>query len=297
MAPPRALTPLDLTAALAVVVLWAFNFIAGKVGVQQFPPLFLIALRFGLVALLLAPCLRQPLGRRIRRVMVLSVVFGCCHFGLLFFGLSGVDAGPAAIAAQLTVPFSALLAFLVYRERLGRWQILGMLVAFSGVYLLAGASAEPLSTPHLLAVVGGALAWSVSNLLIKDLGPMNAFQLNAWIAALAAPQLLGWSLILETGQGQALAGASWLGWAAIAYMAVGASITAYGLWYHLVEKYEVNQVVPLTLLAPVLAVLLSALLLGEVLSPPILIGGALTISGVAMIQFLGARRAGPRGRG
>jgi O-acetylserine/cysteine efflux transporter len=55
-------------------------------------------------------------------------------------------------------------------------------------------------------------------------------------------------------------------------------------------------VVPLTLLAPVLAVLLAALLLGEVLSLPILIGGALTISGVAMIQFLGARRTGPRGR-
>lgn len=272
--------------------MWAFNFIAGKVGVQQFPPLFLIALRFALVALLLAPYLRRPLGRRMGRIVVLSIVFGCGHFGFLFVGMSGVDAGPAAIAAQLTVPFSALLAFIVYRERLGRWQVLGMLVAFSGVYLLAGVSTVPLSVPHLGAVVGGALAWSVSNLLIKRLGQINAFQLNAWIAVLASPQLLLWSLLLETGQGEALRTANWLGWASIAYMALGASITAYGLWYHLVEKYEVNQVVPLTLLAPVLAVFLSALLLGEVLSAPIVMGGALTIAGVAMIQFLGSRRAG-----
>ena len=133
----HGLSALDWTAAWAVVLIWALNFIIGKVGVMQLPPLLLMALRFALVAGLLSPFLK-PLPGRWPTVMALSVVLGVLHFGLMFAGLRGIDAGPAAIAIQLTVPFSALLALLFYRERLGLWQLAGMLVAFVGVYLLAG---------------------------------------------------------------------------------------------------------------------------------------------------------------
>ncbi|MCU0838065.1 MAG: EamA family transporter, partial [Rhodospirillales bacterium] len=68
--------------------------------------------------------------------------------------------------------------------------------------------------------------------------------------------------------------------------AVGASITAYGLWYYLIEKHEMNRVVPFTLLAPVLAVLLAALLLDEPLTVATVAGAIITTLGVAMIQFL-----------
>jgi O-acetylserine/cysteine efflux transporter len=66
-------------------------------------------------------------------------------------------------------------------------------------------------------------------------------------------------------------------------MAIGASIIAYGLWYHLIGKHAMNSVVPLTLLSPVLAVGLAAPLLGEALTANVLIGGAVTLAGVAMI--------------
>jgi O-acetylserine/cysteine efflux transporter len=283
--PPAGLGLLDTSAALAVVVIWAFNFVAGKVGVTQVPPLLLLALRFGLVAVLLAPFLK-PLGRRRLRVIALSFVFGSLHFGPLFIGLQGVDAGPAAIAGQLIVPFSALLAFVLYRERLGRWQGLGMAIAFGGVYLLAGDPAGTFSRPHFLAIVGASFAWAVANILIKRLGPINVFQLNAWIAWSACPQLLVGSLLFETGQLAALAAADWRAWGAVVYMALGASIIAYGLWYHLIEKHAVNRVVPLTLLAPVLSVVFAVMLLAEPVTTRLVAGGLITLMGVAMIQFL-----------
>lgn len=279
------MTPLDFVLALVVVVIWAFNFIAAKVAVTQLPSLMLLALRFAVVAVVLLPFMRRP-GRRWRLVLTLSLVLGVMHFGPLFVGLEGVNAGPAAIAVQLGVPFSALIAAAFYRERLGRWQIVGMAVAFSGVYVLAGEPAAMPSLPHLALVVFAAFAWAVANILIKELGPINVFLLNAWIALLAAPQLLVASLVLERGQWQAIVAADWRAWAAIAYMAVGASITAYGLWYYLLDKYEVNRVVPLMLLAPVLAVFLAVLMLGEPLGARIVIGGAVTITGVAMIEML-----------
>lgn len=276
----------DWSAASVVVLIWAMNFVIGKVGVQELPPLLLMGLRFTLVAALLFPFLRPPGRGRWPLIAALAVVLGCLHFGLLFVGLSGVSAGPAAIAIQLTVPFSAVLAAIFYRERLGPWQLVGMGVAFAGIWLLTGEPAHAPNMAHLLMVVIAAFSWSVANVLIKRLGPINVFTLNGWLAVLTAPLLLVASALLEHGQLAALSAADWRAWGAIVYMAVGASVVAYGLWYYLIEKHEMNRIVPLTLLAPVLAVFLAALLLDEPLTTMLLIGGAVTLTGVAMIQFL-----------
>jgi O-acetylserine/cysteine efflux transporter len=283
--------PLDWAAAFTVIFIWALNFVVAKVGVSEFPPLFLLALRFALVAVLLAPFLK-PLYGAWKPMLALSVVLGGLHFGLLFVGLQEVDAGPAAIAIQLAVPFSAILAWIVYRERMGAWQITGLVIAFTGVYALAGDPARSPDPMYFGLVVAGALAWACANILIKRLVAVRPIVVNAWLALMATPQLFAMSALLETGQLRAVAEAGWRGWGAIGYMAVAASIIAYGLWYYLIGKYEMNRVVPLTLLAPVLAVFLAAAILEEPLTLNIVIGGAVTITGVAMIQFLkpGARK-------
>ena len=283
---------LDWTAALAVVLIWAVNFIVGKIGVMQVPPLLLMSMRFALVALLLAPFLKAQ-RRRWGLIVAISVVLGGMHFGLMFAGLRGVDAGPAAIAIQLTVPFSAMLAALFYRERLGAWQLTGMAVAFAGIYLLAGEPTRRPSPTHFLMVVFAAFAWALANVLIKRLGPINVFTLNAWVALLALPQLVLASFMFESGQAAAIAAADWRAWGSVIYMALLSTIAAYGLWYYLIEKHEMNRVVPMTLLSPVLAVALAVPTLGEALTLNVVIGGALTLAGVAMIQFLRPHRPEP----
>ena len=142
-------------------------------------------------------------------------------------------------------------------------------------------------------VVAAAFAWAFANVLIKRLGPVNPFTLNAWVALFACPQLLLMSLLLEGDQAAALQAADWRAWGAIVYMAIGSSIIAYGLWYHLIGKHAMNSVVPMTLLSPVLAVALAVPLLGEALTSNVLIGGAVTLAGVAMIQFLRPRLPEP----
>ena len=135
--------PLDIAAAAAVIVIWALNFIIGKIGVAQWPPLMMMMLRFALVAVLLVPFLR-PHGKPWGLIVGLSVMLGGLHFGLMFTGLKGVDAGPAAIAIQLSIPFSSLIAAVVYRDRMGPLQIAGMIIAFAGVYMISG---EPTMAP------------------------------------------------------------------------------------------------------------------------------------------------------
>lgn len=285
--------PLDWGAALFVVTIWALNFVVAKVGVGEIPPLLLLAVRFAIVAVLLAPFL-VSLRQRWKTMLALSVVQGVLHFGLLFIGLQKVDAGPAAIAIQLAVPFSAVLAWIAYGERMGLWQISGMAIAFVGVYVLAGDPARSPDPVYFTLVVSAALAWACANLLIKRLIAVRPIAVSAWLALLTAPQMMLASLILETGQWRALTTADWRAWGAILYMALGASIVAYSLWYYLIGKHEINRVVPMTLLSPLLAVLLAAGLLGEPLSLQTMLGGALAISGLAMIHFL---KISPTGRG
>ena len=282
------MTVLDRLALAAVMAIWALHFIVGKVGLAQFPPLFLIAIRLGIVALLLAPFLfrsRPPF----RHLMGFALSLGVLHYGLLFAGLSGIDAGPAAIATQLTVPFGLILAAIFFREPLTPWQGAGMAGAFAGVWLLAGEPRVAPSLVSLLLVVSSSLAWAVASIQIKRVPPINPFVFNAWVAALAAPVLLAASLAVEDRHAAILAEADWRGWSAVLFSAVLASIVSWGLWYRLLAKYEVGRIVPKTLLVPVMAVFLANLLLGEPATWEIVVGGLLTVAGVAVIHVAGSR--------
>lgn len=277
----------DILASTLVVWIWGINMIVVKLGVQELPPLFLTGLRFLLVAVATVPFL--PLPRRLMgKVALLASVLGVGHFGLLFVGLHGVDAATAAIVIQLTVPFSAIIARFLYGERLGLQGGAGMILAFAGVALIAG---EP--TRYDMLSIGvlllSALCWAASNVVVKAIGPINVLTLNGWMGLFAAPQLFILSALFEHGQINAVMTAGWPGWGAVAYTALISSLVAYSLWYWLIGRLPMNQVVPFTLLGPVISVVAGVTLLGEPLGWYKLTGGIVTVLGVALIQLRPAR--------
>ena len=274
----------DLIAALAVVLFWGLNFVVAKIGLDQFPPLMMIAMRFAVVVVVLAPFMRWPTGR-MRMLMAYAFTLGLVHFALMFTGLAHADVAVAAITIQIQVPFSALLAALFFNDQIGWRRALGMVVAIVGVVVLAG---EPRQGTELWAVamiVGAALAFAVSNLQMKALSDLKPAMVNGWLAVLATPQLFLASLVLESGLWEALKTANWHGWGSILYQSVVVVVLCYGLWYRLLRRYPVTQVVPLTLLIPVLGVGGGVVLLGEPASWELAVGGALTLIGVAIILF------------
>lgn len=276
------MTLADGLIALLVAVFWGLNFAVSKSGLEQFPPLFMIALRFGLVAALLVPFVPRP-HRRIKEIALFSVTLGFLHFSLMFNGLARVDAAVAAITIQIQVPFAALLSAILYNDPPGWRRLLGMALAIAGVAILAG---EPRTSSALWAVgmiVAAALVWAVSNIQMKQLADVDGFALNGWMALLAAPQLMLASLIIEEGQWQAVTTAGWLDWGTIAYQAVIVVILCYGLWYGLLRRHSVNQVMPVTLLVPLFGVLSGVVFLGEALTWTLAAGAAATIAGVAII--------------
>ncbi|SMH62663.1 DMT family transporter [Azospirillum agricola] len=272
----------DIGLALVVVLLWGVNFVAAKLALAEFSPLLLMGLRFTLVAALLLPFVRVPWGR-LRGILLLSMVLGSVHFPLMFMGIKGLDAATASVAAQLQVPFSSLMAAIFFKDRLGWRRTLGMVIAFAGVALLAGEPARIENPVPLLLVVTASLAFALGSVQIKRLESVEGFTLNAWMALFAAPQLLTLSLLVEQDQIAAIRNATLVGWGALAFIAVMATIVAYGLWYRLLRLYDVNQTVPYLLLLPAVGVASGVLLLGEPLSWRLVVGGLVTVAGLSLI--------------
>lgn len=274
--------PLHIVAAALVMALWGGNFGFAKWGLEELPPLTLMALRFALVALMLVPFTRPPAGR-LPWIVAISFTLGGLHFSLMFSGLSRIDASLAAIAIQLQVPFAAILAALFFDDRLGWRRMAGMVGAFVGIVIIAGEPKVQGDPTALAMIIGASAMWAISNVLIKKMGPVDGFALNGWMALFAVPQLVLASLLLETGQIDALMHAGWKSLVSIVYQAVLVMVVGYGVWYVLIRQYAVNQTMPFTLLVPLFGVLAGIVMLGEELTWRVVVGGAATIAGVGVI--------------
>jgi O-acetylserine/cysteine efflux transporter len=274
--------PRDVLLALLIMLMWALNFPISKLAFADFPPILFMAVRFALVALLICPFRRLPRDK-LAQILLISVTLGTFHFSLMFSGLSRLEAATASLLVQSQVIFAALLAVVIFKDRMSRRMIAGMAIAFLGVALIAGQprfTGDPLP---VLMILGASFAWAVANIQFKKIGAIDGFALSGWMAFFACPQLALLSLLLEHGQLAAIAQAGWHGWGGVVYGAVAVTIVSYGMWYPLVRKYPVNQVMPFTLLVPALAVGVSYVILGERLDWQAMLGGAATIAGVAII--------------
>ena len=276
--------PQHVALMVLVQLLWGVNFAVAKFGIDEFAPIFFVALRFTLVAVLLVFVVGLPKRSMLKQLIPLSVTMGVMHFTLIFLGMADLDAATSSIAVQLQTPFAAILAAIFLRETLGWRRILGMVIAFAGVMLIAGEPRFSSDPWPLLAVIAAALAWAIGNIQVKKLGDeLDAVTLNGWIAILAAPQLLLSSWIIEGPQWQHMPEVGWTGWASLLFQAVVIAIFTYWIWYNMMRRYPVNQVMPFTLLLPMIGVAAGAVLRGEAVTWQMIVGGLATVAGVAII--------------
>src|ERR1700744_1029652 len=285
------MSAIQIVCAVAVPLLWGYQFVAIKVGVMEFPPLFFLALRFLAIALLLIPFVRRPTRQEFGPIAVISVFLGGLNFGLFYVGIGLGSGSMSAVAYQLATPFTVLLAWPLLAERPSLITSAGVLLAFGGVVVLAVGPGLSANALPILLVVGAAFAFAVANVLTKRYGPFDPLMLMGWSSLLTVPQVMLMSLFLEYGQLASLAAADERGWLALAYTIYIGGIVGFGLWFWLIARCTMGRVAPFGLLLPVSALMSSVLFLGERLSPKLIVGGLLAICGVAITQVKPAARA------
>ena len=271
--------------------LWGFNFLAGKIGTEQFGPLLFSAIRFAVVLILLFPWLRLVRGQ-MGLIMQIGLCLGAGHYSIMFYALYlGDNISSLAIAAQLTVPFSTILAIVFLGERIRLIRLLAIAISFLGVVVI---SFEPMGSEHLLAMAAATVAafvMAVAAILMRRLQGVGVFNLQAWIALVSTLVLSFMSVFFESPGIDTFSGLKLIDYWSPVYSAVGATIIGHGSLYYLLQRYEVNSVAPFITLSTLFAIGYSIVLMDDMLTPKVVAGGLLTLLGVTIIALRNARQS------
>ena len=251
--------------AIVVAVIWGFNFVMIKAGLDELPPVLLCALRFFFTAFPAIFFVRPP-AVAFRQVIAFGFVMFALQFTLLFFGMAaGATAGLASLLLQVQVFFTMLLAVLFLDEKPSGWQITGTIVSFSGIALVAANIGEDISVLGMVLIIAAAASWGVGNLMSKRLGQINMLALVAWGSFVAWPPLLLLSFVTEQSAWnlENLSGLSWISVTSVGYNAYPVTLLGFAAWHWLLRRYPATTVAPFSLLVPVFGFASSALVMDE----------------------------------
>jgi drug/metabolite transporter (DMT)-like permease len=279
---------------LALSILWGGSFFFVRVALDGLPPLTLVLARVGIGGAVLFAVLKamgQVLPRQREVWMTLAVMAllnNLIPFSLIFWGQTAIPAGLAAILNATTPLFSVIVMHLFTTdEKATPNKIVGVLTGFAGVVLLVGPAAfgSP-DTPlwALLACLAAALSYALSGLWgrrIKPLGITPVF--TAW-GQLTVTTLVMIPVVAIVDRPWTLAMPGWPSILAVLGLAVLSTALAYIIFFRILDSAGPTNLLLVTFLIPVSAILLASLFLGERLAWTHFAGMALIGVGLAAID-------------
>jgi len=282
----------DLVLLLIICLVWAGNFLISAFALREIPPFLFTAVRLAILAVLLAAFVKPPPHGQWPRLVAIALITGVLHFGTGFWALRMAgDLSSPAIVMQSYVPMAALLAWWFLGERFAWRTGFAIGLSFAGVLVLGF---DPMVLDHpaaLSAMLVSALFMAIGTVLMRGLSGVDMPSQQGWTAILSVLPLLALSAAFEPGGFASLGQASWIGWGGALYAAVFASLLGHGLYYLLVQRHPVAQVMPYLLLTPVLAVALGIAFWGDHPGPQLWIGGAMVLGGVLLIALRALAKA------
>lgn len=296
---PNAATTTQLI-LLASMAAWGLNITMVKQLTVYFDPVVVATLRMGVacLTLLLIWALRRPAWRALEARQWLGIT--ACAFLMVYLnqilfteGMMRTSATNGAMIMALSPLVAAVLASIAFRERLGRIQMLGVLLGFGGVALIilghSGAQLTVMGIGDLL-VIGAIVSFCSGGVVIQGITrKLDAFTVSVLMYALGAVMLL-----LHSGASSAdLAGAAFSAglwpWAIMLFSGIVATALVNLYWNAAIARIGVARVTVFQYWVPVFGVAFAALLLDERLGWNHMIGLAAVMAGT----WLGTRSRNP----
>lgn len=292
-------------AAIAVtLLLWASAFAGIKAGMRLTPegapgadgfgPGEVALLRFGVASLVLlgyasVTRMKPPAKADLPRIAWAGLLgITIYHLGLNF-GEVRVSAGAASLLISAGPVFTAIMSVAFLRERLTAIGWAGIGVAFAGVVLISlgesgGVRFEPAALLVLLAAVSTAGYFIVSKRGLRTYDPLQWTAYTIWAGTLPM-------LAFAPGLARQLPDAAPSATFAVVYLGVFPAAIAYVLWSYALSRMPASLLSTFLYLSPVLAMLVAWFWIAEVPQPLTIVGGAVAIAGVIVVQTKGQPRS------
>jgi O-acetylserine/cysteine efflux transporter len=276
----------DTLIASLVPIFLGFGFVIAKPAFASFPPILLMGIRFIFAASILVWWFPVPRGY-LKRIFIASFIANTMQYSITYTGLNYIDASAAVLLVQTEVPFGVIFAYFMLKEKPTFRALLGIGIAFVGVYILTG-------SPNLngkffgifLTILGSAI-WALGQVIVKPLSKeINPLALVAWLALFSGPILISLSAVLDGNTINYLKEASFDHWIIAIYIGFIMQPITYGCFYYVLKNNPLYKVLPIvTMGIPPTGLLAAIFLLDEKPTPELFIGGAIIIVGVVMIVF------------
>ena len=276
----------DTFLAGLVPLFLGFGFVIAKPAMEYFPPFLLMGLRFTFAASILVWWFPIPKSF-LKKIFIASLIANTLQYSITYTGLNMIDASAAVLLVQMEVPFGVIFAYFMLKEKPTIRSIIGIGIAFIGVYILTG-------TPNLdgkffgaaLVVLGSGI-WALGQVLVKPLSKeINPLALVAWLALFSGPILIGLSATFDGNTINYFKTASLNSWIIAIYLGFIMQPITYGCFYYVLKNNPIYKVLPIvTMGIPLTGLLAAIFLLGEEPTKELFIGGVIILVGVVMIVF------------
>ena len=273
----------DLFLAMLVPCVLGFGFVIAKPAMESFPPILLNGLRWSLSGILMFYFFPFP-KNFIKQMLIISFIGCTVQYSLSFYGLKILDGASATLFVQAEIPFGILIAYFLLGEKVPLKNIIGLIIAFIGIVILSGNPNLEGKLIGVILILSGAFLWSLAQVFAKDVSEkIGGLALTAWLGIFSGPQCIIASYFIEGNTFDYIFKATSEAWIIVIYLAVGMNVIGYSCWYSVLSRNPVNNVMSVLLLFPITGLLTSIFVLNETPNSYAYFGGAIIISGVAMI--------------
>ncbi len=282
----------DLSSLLFLALLWGGSFLFMRTAVPEFGPVALITVRVGVAAVVLLGVIvwQQKLEVLLlawKKLLLLGLINSCLPFLCFAWAALILPAGISSVLNATAPLWGALIGVVWLGERLTRYRVAGLFIAFIGVFILIwaqgrlGAGEVAASSQYWLAAAACLLAtflYGVSSAYTKKY--LSGF--NATVSA--AGSQISSTLFLLPVVGFFLPSAmpSVSSWASALFLALFSTALAYLIFFRLITRIGPTRAITVTFLIPVFGCLLGVIFLKEQFTLPMLMGGVIVLLGTAM---------------
>ena len=276
----------DTIIASLVPIFLGFGFVIAKPAFESFPPILLMGIRFIFAASILIWWFPIPKGY-LKKIFIASFIANTLQYSITYTGLNLIDASAAVLLVQTEVPFGVIFAYFMLKEIPTIRALIGISVAFVGVYILTGSPNLDGKFIGIALTILGSAIWALGQVIVKPLSKeINPLALVAWLAFFSGPILIGISNMLEGNSLNYLTNASINHWMIAIYIGFIMQPITYGCFYYVLKNNPLYKVLPIvTMGIPPTGLLAAIFILGEKPTVELFIGGSVIIIGVIMILY------------